>query len=382
MHYLDNAATTRVADEVIEVITETLRGHFANASALYTPAADSEQLLEDSRASIAAALGCAPTELLFTASGSEGNNIALWGAAFARRNWAKDIVVTGYEHASLTHPCDQLGALGYTVKVVKPTAEGIVTPQMLADAVGPHTALVAAMQVNNETGAMLDVAEMVKLVKAKNARTAVHVDGVQAFMKLPVDVRRFGVDSYAVVGHKIHAPKGIGALYLRKGYHIEPPYLGGKQEQGLRPGTENLAYAAGFAKAVQLLRPTMAARFEKAKAQNAWLREQIAAREGFVLNSPPAETCSPYILNFSIPGLRSETVLHYLELKKQVYVSSASACGKGAASHTLQAMGLAAARIDGALRVSLCGETTQEDLEVLMEGLDEAAAKLARARKR
>ena len=223
MHYLDNAATTRVADEVIAVIADTLRGHFANASALY------------SRATLAAALGCSPTELLFTASGSEGNNIALWGAAFARRNWAKDIVVTGYEHASLTHPCDQLGALGYTVKVVKPTAEGIITPQMLADAVGPHTALVAAMQVNNETGALLDVAQLVKLVKAKNSRTAVHVDGVQAFMKLPVDVHRFGVDSYTVVGHKLHAPKGIGALYLRTGYHIEPPYLGGKQEQGLRP---------------------------------------------------------------------------------------------------------------------------------------------------
>ena len=165
-------------------------------------------------------------------------------------------------------------------------------------------------------------------------------------------------------------------------YHIEPPYLGGKQEQGLRPGTENLAYAAGFAKAVELLRPTLSARYEKAKAQNEWLRQQIAARPGFVLNSPPLETCSPYILNFSIPGLRSETVLHYLELKKQVYISSASACGKGAASHTLQAMGLPAARIDGALRVSLCGDTVQEDLDLLLEGLDEAAAKLARAKKR
>lgn len=382
MHYLDNAATTRVADEVIEVITDTLRKHYANASALYTPAADSENVLEDSRAAIAGALGCAPGELLFTASGSEGNNIALWGAAFARRNWAKDIVVTGYEHASLTRPLDQLGALGYTVKVVKPTAEGTVTPQMLADAVGPHTALVAAIHVNNETGALLDAAQLVKLVKAKNARTAVHIDGVQAFMKIPVDVRKLGVDSYTVVGHKIHAPKGVGALYLRKGYHIEPPYLGGKQEQGLRPGTENLAYIAGFAKAVELLRPTLAARYEKAKAFNEWLRQQIAAREGFVLNSPALDCCSPYILNFSIPGLRSETVLHYLELKKQVYVSSASACGKGAASHTLQAMGLAAARIDGALRISFCGETQQADLDALLEGLDEAAAKLARAKKR
>ncbi len=380
MHYLDNAATTQVDEAVIQVITDTLRRHFANASALYTPAAESEQLLEQSRAAVAGALGCAPGEVLFTASGSEGNNIALWGAALARRAWAKDIVVSGYEHASLTHPCQQLKALGYTVRTVAPTADGHITPQMLADAVGPCTALVAAMQVNNETGAVLDVAETVRLVKQKNPRTAVHADGVQAFMKLPVDVHRAGLDSYTVVGHKIHAPKGVGALYLRKGYHIEPPYLGGKQEQGLRPGTENLAYIAGFAKAVELLHPTLAERYAHVCELNAFLRGEIARREGFVINSPA--DASPYIFNFSIPGLRSETVLHFLELNRQVYVSSASACGKGAASHTLQAMGLPASRIDSALRISMCGATTREDLEALLAGLDEAAAKLARARRR
>ncbi len=382
MHYLDNAATTRVAPAVIETITDTLQRHFANASSLYTPAADSEQLLEASRATVATALGCAPAELIFTASGSEGNNIALWGAAFARRAWAKDIVITGYEHASVEHTADGLAALGYTVRRVAPNAEGLVTPQMLADAVTGSTALVAAMAVNNETGAVLDIAETVRLVKAKNPRTAVHADAVQAFMKLPLDVRKAGLDSCTVVGHKLHAPKGVGALYLRKGYHIQPPYLGGKQEQGLRPGTENLAYIAGFAKAVELLRPTVGSRYLQVSDLNAYLRQQIEARSGCVVNSPAAQHCSPYIFNFSIPGLRSETVLHFLELNQQVYVSSASACGKGAASHTLQAMGLAADRIDGALRVSFCGDSTREDVDALLAGLDGAMQKLARARRR
>lgn len=379
MHYLDNAATTQVDEAVIETITRTLREHFANASALYTPAANSEQVLETSRRTVAGALGCDPGELLFTASGSEGNNIALWGAAFARRKWANEIVITGYEHASLYHPVQQLGVLGYTVRFVQPTAQGLVTPQMLADAVTPTTALVAAIQVNNEIGTVLDVAEAARLIKAKNPRTAVHADGVQAFMKFPVKLHDTLLDSYTVVGHKIHAPKGVGALYLRRGYHIEPPYLGGKQELGLRPGTENIPYIAGLAKAVELLAPTLQQRFEKVSELNGYLRAQLAARPAVVMNSP--ENASPYILNFSLPGLRSETVLHYLELSHDVYVSSGSACSKGAASHTLAAMGLPAARIDGALRVSFCGATTREDVDALLAGLDEACTKLARARR-
>ena len=380
-HYLDNAATTRVSDAVIDTITDVLRQHYANSSALYTPAARSEEVLENARAVIAAALGCQPQELLFTASGSEGNNIALWGAAFARRGWAKDIVLSGYEHASLLHPGEQLKALGYTVKYVEPDENGLITPERIAEAVGPHTALAAAMQVNNETGALLDVARMAELVKQKNPRTAVHADGVQAFMKFPIDLHRTKLDSYTVVGHKIHAPKGVGALYLRRGYHIEPPYLGGKQEQGLRPGTENVAYIAGFAKAVELLRPTVAARYAHVRELNDYLRQQLAARDGIVLNSPAPEQASPYVLNLSVPGLRSETILHFLELKNNVYVSSGSACGKGAASHTLAAMGLDAARIDSALRVSFCGDSTREDVDAFLTGLDEAMTKLSRAKR-
>jgi len=378
MHYLDNAATTQVDPAVIEVITQTLQQHFANSSALYTPAAESEQVLEASRKTVAAAMGCDPQELIFTASGSEGNNIALWGAAFARRNWAKEIVISGYEHASLLHPANQLGALGYHVRFVEPDADGIITPKAIADAVTPATGLVAAMQVNNETGAILDVAQVARLVKEKNPRCAVHADGVQAFMKLPIRLHDTQLDSYTVVGHKIHAPKGVGALYLRRGYHIEPPYLGGKQEQSLRPGTENVPYIAGFAKAVQLLAPTLPQRLERVSELNLWMREQLAQRDGIVFNSPAPEYCSPYLLNLSVMGLRSETVLHFLELNRQVYVSSGSACGKGAASHTLQAMKLSAPRIDGALRVSMCGATTREDLQSFLDGLDEAMAKLAR----
>lgn len=381
LHYLDNAATTRVAPPVIQAITAALQDHYANASALYGPGADSEALLEEARETLAGALGCTPREVVFTASGSEGNNIALWGAAFARQNWAKEVVITGYEHASLARPAEMLAKLGYTVRVVPPGPDGLIAPQAVADAVNGATALAAMMQVNNETGAVLDVARTAALIKQKNPRTAVHVDGVQAFLKLPLVLKDTHIDSYAIAGHKIHAPKGVGALYLRRGYTIQPPYLGGKQENGLRPGTENLPYILGLAAAVRLLRPTVGQRFDHVSALNAWLRDEIAARPGLVLNSPPAACCSPYILNLSAPGLRSETVLHFLELSHQVYLSSASACGKGAASRTLRAMGLPAARIDGALRVSLCGDTVKEDLQALLAGLDEALIKLARARR-
>ena len=374
IHYLDNAATTMVNPEVIETITKAMAEHWANPSSLYTPGAHSELALNKARADVARTLGATAGEVYFTGCGSEGNNLAILGAARTRK-WGKRIVCTGFEHPSVALPMQRLAQKGYDVQFVAPEADGHLNVDKMLELVDKNTILVAAMQVNNETGTAVDVARLAAGVKARNDRTAVHVDGVQAWMRVPV--RLANIDSYSVSGHKIHAPKGIGALYLRKGYHIEPPYLGGGQEKGMRPGTENLPYAIGMAKAATLLSRTLPQRHKTLVELNTRLREGLKQFPEVTLNSP--EDAVPEVLNFSLNVIRSETMLHHLETMG-VYVSSGSACSKGAASHTLTAMGLEPRRIDTAIRASFCADNTPEDVDALLEGLKTGLATLSRIR--
>ena len=374
IHYLDNAATTMVNPDVIETITKAMAEHWANPSSLYTPGAHSELALNKARADVARTLGATAGEVYFTGCGSEGNNLAILGAARTRK-WGKRIVCTGFEHPSVALPMQRLAQEGYDVQFVAPEADGHLNVDKMLELVDKNTILVAAMQVNNETGTAVDVARLAAGVKARNDRTAVHVDGVQAWMRVPV--RLANIDSYSVSGHKIHAPKGIGALYLRKGYHIEPPYLGGGQEKGMRPGTENLPYAIGMAKAATLLSRTLPQRHKTLVALNTRLREGLKQFPEITLNSP--EDAVPEVLNFSLNVIRSETMLHHLETMG-VYVSSGSACSKGAASHTLTAMGLEPRRIDTAIRASFCADNTPEDVDALLEGLKTGLATLSRIR--
>ena len=374
IHYLDNAATTMVNPEVIETITKAMAEHWANPSSLYTPGAHSELALNKARADVARTLGATAGEVYFTGCGSEGNNLAILGAARTRK-WGKRIVCTGFEHPSVALPMQRLAQEGYDVQFVAPEADGHLNVDRMLELVDKNTILVAAMQVNNETGTAVDGARLAAGVKARNDRTAVHVDGVQAWMRVPV--RLANIDSYSVSGHKIHAPKGIGALYLRKGYHIEPPYLGGGQEKGMRPGTENLPYAIGMAKAATLLSRTLPQRHKTLVELNTRLREGLKQFPEITLNSP--EDAVPEVLNFSLNVIRSETMLHHLETMG-VYVSSGSACSKGAASHTLTAMGLEPRRIDTAIRASFCADNTPEDVDALLEGLKTGLATLSRIR--
>ena len=374
IHYLDNAATTMVNPEVIETITKAMAEHWANPSSLYTPGAHSELALNKARADVARTLGATAGEVYFTGCGSEGNNLAILGAARTRK-WGKRIVCTGFEHPSVALPMQRLAQEGYDVQFVAPEADGHLNVDKMLELVDKNTILVAAMQVNNETGTAVDVARLAAGVKARNDRTAVHVDGVQAWMRVPV--RLANIDSYSVSGHKIHAPKGIGALYLRKGYHIEPPYLGGGQEKGMRPGTENLPYAIGMAKAATLLSRTLPQRHKTLVELNTRLREGLKQFPEVTLNSP--EDAVPEVLNFSLNVIRSETMLHHLETMG-VYVSSGSACSKGAASHTLTAMGLEPRRIDTAIRASFFADNTPEDVDALLEGLKTGLATLSRIR--
>lgn len=381
LHYLDNAATTMVNPAVAESIHKTMLEHWANPSSLYAPGYESKKLLEKARAAVAKTLGASAEEIFFTGCGSESNNIGVLGAVLARRSWGNRIVVSGYEHPSVALPVERLRQQGFDVVVIEPDAEGHIAIEDFVQAVDKNTILVTCMHVNNEIGAVVDVNTLAQRVKEKNPRTAVHVDGVQAWLRMPINLQ--WIDSYAVSGHKIHAPKGVGALYLRKGYNIQPPYLGGGQEKGkgggqevgVRPGTENIPYAVGLAKAAVTLHKTLKEREKHLSELNAYLRQGLAQIPEVVLNSPQDAVAE--VVNFSTNCIKSETMLHFLE-RKNIYVSSGSACSKGGASHTLQAMGLSALRADTAIRVSFCAENTKQDVDALLQELKEGLATLAR----
>ena len=372
LHYLDNAATTIVAPEVADVIDKAMREHWANPSSLYGPGARSEEALNAARAAVARTLGCKAKELYFTSCGSESNNLALLGAA-RTRTFGKDIVVSGFEHPSVQRPLEDLAKRGYNVTVVKPRADGTLDINEMLEHVGKNTILVACMMVNNEVGTRNDVERLAAEVKRRNSRTIVHVDAVQAWMRVPIKLDN--IDTLAVSGHKIHAPKGIGALYLsdRLVQAFQPPYLGGEQERGLRPGTENLPYAMGLAAAAARLAKTMKSRDTAMRALNQRLRDGLAAFPEVVLNSPADAV--PEVLNFSTNCVNSQTFIEYLS-GRHIYISGGSACDKGEPSHTLMAMGAPDLAVRTALRVSFCGDNTPEDVQALLDGLKDGLKEL------
>lgn len=371
LHYLDNAATTLVDPTVADAISDAMRRCWANPSALYDPAIEAHGELAAARSKVARSLGCKPGEVYFTACGTESNNIALRGAAIPRKSWGNKIVVSGFEHPSVQLPLRALADEGFTVVEIKPERDGTLSIDKMLAAVDKTTVLVACMAVNNETGAVQDIARLAAGVKAKNSRTAVHIDAVQAWLRIPLDLKN--VDSLSISGHKVHAPKGIGALYLRSGFRIAPPLLGGGQENGIRPGTENLPYAIGLGMAAERGARTMKARNAAVTALNRQLREGLAEIDGVTINSP--DNAVPEVLNFSQHRVKSQTLLNYLSTRG-VYVSSGSACERGERSHTLVAMGCDEDTIDTAIRVSFCADNTSEDVVALLDGLRDGLAEL------
>ena len=377
LHYLDNAATTIVAPEVADVIDKAMREHWANPSSLYGPGARSEEALNAARAAVARTLGCKSRELYFTSCGSESNNLAIFGGV-QTKTFGKGVVVSGFEHPSVQRPMERLAEMGYDVTVVPPEPDGRLNVDKMLSHVNRSTVLVACMMVNNETGARCDVEKLAAEVKKISSRTMVHVDAVQAWMRLAIKLAN--IDSMAISGHKIHAPKGIGALYLSDSLaqSFRPPYLGGEQERGKRPGTENLPYALGLAAAATRLAGNMKARQEKVRALNEQLRAGLATFPEIEINSP--EGSVPEVLNFSENCIKSETMLAFLA-EKQIYVSSASACGRGQPSHTLAAMGRSPLAIDTAIRVSFCADNTPEDVDAFLNRLEDGMKHLQRIHK-
>ncbi len=367
LHYLDNAATTMVSPSVVDAVSAAMQAHWANPSSLYHLGVQSEEALAAARARLARTIGCAPREFYFTACGTESNNMAILGLAKSKK-FGKKIIVSGFEHPSVQLPIARLATEGYDVVVVKPRADGILPVEDMLAQVDKGTVLVACMLVNNETGVRNPVERLAAGVKALNNRTGVHVDAVQGWLKTPFTLAN--IDTLSVSGHKIHAPKGIGGLYIsdKSWQTFYAPYLGGEQERLRRPGTENIPYAVGMATAAQEMAHDMPQRAAAAQALNARLRAGLAALPNITINSP--ESAQPEVLNFSENCIKSQTMLTFLA-QEQIYVSSGSACGKGAPSHTLAAMGKSHREIDTAIRVSLCAQNTAEDIDAFLTRLEQ-----------
>ena len=379
LHYLDNAATSRVDPAVAQAVSEALTELWANPSSLYDPAVAAQDAIAAARARVAKTLHCRSDEIYFTACGSEGNNMAVTGAARPRKHWGNKIVVTGFEHPSVQRPIRALKDEGFTVVEVMPGADGRIDTQKFLAEIDKNTVLAACMAVNNETGAVQDIAALGKGIKARNSRTHFHVDAVQAWLRMPIDLQKWReVDTLSVSGHKVHAPKGVGALFIRDSQHqtLKPPYLGGHQERGLRPGTENTPYIVGLGLAAAKGAKNLSDRNAHIRALNAQLRtglEELAQQAPITLNSPADAV--PEVLNFSTNCVNSQTFIEYLS-GRHIYISGGSACDKGEPSHTLMAMGAPDLAVRTALRVSFCGDNTPEDVQALLDGLKDGLKEL------
>lgn len=371
--YLDHAATTRPSEPVIAAITHCLSEVYGNPSSLHKMGLEAQLLMDDARKTIASAIGCEPGCILFTSGATESSNLALRGAAEAYGRRRPHIVTSAVEHASVRSTVDALEARGFRVTRVLPRENGEFDPKDFIDAVTEETCLVSMMLAENETGRILPVQRVFRTVKKRFPHVVTHCDAVQAFMKLHVKVNDLQTDLLSLSAHKIHGPKGCGALFVRKGIRLIPQVTGGKQEKSLRPGTESVPLIAGFGEAVRQMQPTIGERYERVSALRAYLMELLDGMEDITVHSSPQGT--PYIISISVKGIRSEIMLHYLE-SKEIYVSSGSACSKGAKSGVLAAYGVSDDLADSTIRISLSAETTVAELQTLAETLAEGQQQL------
>ncbi len=372
-HYLDNSATTRVSDAAAQAALSAMTQCYGNPSSTHTKGREAKKLLDTARKQVADALGCTPEELVFTSCGSESDNWALLGGAEYMKRRGRHVISSAVEHDAVRRSLDILEERGFEVTRLMPDATGAISAEAVMNALRGDTVLVSLMLVNNETGAVTDIAAIARSLKKAGSSALLHTDAVQAFMKLPFSARTLGADMISVSGHKIHAPKGIGALYIKRGLKLKPFIVGGSQENGRRAGTEAMPQIAAMGAACAEARAEMGEYVPRMAALKARLVERLG-RE--IPEFTYVDTPAPHILSISLPGWRSEVLMNYLE-SKEVYVSKSSACKKGGRSHVLEAIGLKSDVIDGAIRVGLCRFTTEEDIDALCAALAEAHDTLA-----
>ena len=360
--YLDNAATTQVCVQAAQAAYEAMTEGFGNPSSGYALGQQAAALVKERRETVARCLGCLPEELFFLSCGTEGDNWSIRATVEYGKRKGKHLITTAIEHSAVLEPMRDLERQGYEVTYLKPDKTGHISMDDLTAALRPDTILVSMMLVNNEVGTILPVAEAARAIKASGAPALLHCDAVQGFLKVPFTPKELGVDLLTISGHKIHAPKGIGAQYIRKGLNVKPLLLGGGQESGLRSGTEPTAQIAALAAACEAWKPEY--------------REQIRTLKDYALDKlkevPGLEVVSPgdapHVCAISLPGYPSEMLVRDLS-DMGICVSSGSACHKGKPSHVFAALGLPKRTLMGVLRVSFSAENTREDVDTLAQGL-------------
>ena len=350
---------------------------FGNPSSLHRAGLDAELLVSGAREIVAKSISAAADEIVFTSGATESSNTAIFGAFKSQGKRKHRVVTTTVEHPATARPVEELERLGCEVVRISPEPDGSFSEEKLISAVNEDTFLLTMMLVNNENGAVLPVRNVFAAVKRKFPSVLLHCDCVQGYMKLPLSVKELKADLISLSAHKITGPKGIGALYIRKGVHLPPLMLGGGQEKNMRSGTESVPLICGFGAAVEELAGSIAGRLEKARAVESYLLERCSENGGIKQNFTGEG--SPYVTSLSVEGLRSEVLLHYLE-KKGICVSSGSACSKGKKSSVLREFGVPDKDADSTIRVSIGINTTKEDIDRLMEALSDAQKELARVR--
>ncbi|NMA01770.1 MAG: cysteine desulfurase [Clostridia bacterium] len=379
MLYLDNSATTKTHPEVIKVMADVMENYFGNPSSLHQKGLEAEKLLSKSREVVARSLGVLPQEIIFTSGGTEGDNLALKGIALAYQNRGKHIITTKIEHPAIINSCAQLEELGFEVTYLDVDELGLVNPQDVEKNIKNETILISVMHVNNEVGSIQPLAQIGEIIK-NYPKIFFHVDAVQGFGKAPLELKEWNIDLATISGHKIHGPKGIGALYVKKGLNLFPLFTGGGQENNVRSGTENLPAIVGFAKACQIAREIFVDDSKKMRLYKEKCLEIL--KKDFpqiIINGPKDEKSSPYILNISVPKLQGEILLHALE-EEEVYVSTGSACSskKDILSPVLSAMKIDKEIMQGSIRVSFSYGVTEKDIEEFLDALARALKRLGK----
>ena len=364
MIYLDNSATTRPCPEAVEAMTKALTENWGNPSALYNFGIDTAHLLRDARHKVAAALGAEPDRVFFTSGGTEADNWAIFGTAKRFGKRGKHIITTAIEHHAILNCTKELESQGFEVTYLQPDSEGRITLDALKAALRKDTILVSIMMVNNEVGSVMPIAQMAKLTHKLCPDAVFHTDAVQGFLKVPFQAKTLGADLISISAHKVHGAKGAGALYIAPRLKSFPPLLvGGGQESNLRSGTEGTPAIFAFAAACAAGSATFRQDVTHEKELLNSLVEKLSALPGITLNGAHE---APHILSLSVPGVPTQNSINILQ-DAGICVSAGSACAKGHRSHTLTAMNLAPQVMDGSFRVSLCKDTTQEELDKLFD---------------
>ncbi len=381
--YLDNSATTRCSERAKDLMVQILMQDFGNPSSLHGMGVTAEEYIKEAKSNIAKTLKAEEKEILFTSGGTESNNMALIGTALANRRAGNHIITTEIEHASIAAPLEFLKEQGFQITKLSVDKNGHISLEELRDAVGEDTILVSIMMVNNEIGAVEPVAEAAKIIKEKNPNTIFHVDAIQAYGKYRIYPKKLGIDLLSVSGHKIHAPKGTGFLYIRDKVKIKPIIYGGGQQKGMRSGTENVPGVAALGEAATEIYENFDEKIERMYALKEHFVEEVTKMEGVTVNGCTGRDSAPQIVSVSVDGVRSEVMLHTLE-EKQIYVSAGSACSsnKPSVSSTLKSIGLPKELLDSTIRFSFCVNTTMEEIDYAIAAMQEAVPRLRRYRRK